>query len=270
MPTNPVTQNTLTQWDLIRRAAGLYATKRAFVDAASMGAPPMDPSMDPSMAPPVGGPPLGQPIPMDPAMMGGAPPMDPAMMGGAPPMDPAAMDPSMAAMGSQEAMRSVIREEIQRALGGGEGGAAGGAGGAVGGVKKGGNKFDEAISQLKQEMQQQMKVFVTAMRKAGIEIPLADLFSLDGSLTPDAQLGQPSPLGQQQQGASEMLSPGASGISDNAASGVGKVAEFNESVEMLLKLASIRDSLKASAIGSKVTPFNPNQVDMDYFAGLYR
>jgi len=28
-------------------------------------------------------------MPMDPAMMGGAPPMDPAMMGGAPPMDPA-------------------------------------------------------------------------------------------------------------------------------------------------------------------------------------
>jgi hypothetical protein len=269
----PVTNQKL---DWIRQMSGLEPlAKKAFVDSGSMGgAPPMDPAaMDPAaMAPPVGGAPMGQPIPMDPAMMGGgAPPMDPAAMGGAPPMDPAMMggappmDPSAMAMGGQEAIRSIIREEIQKAMGGGvEGGM------APGGVaKKGGNKFDEAISTLKEEMQQQMKVFVTAMRKAGIEIPLADLFSLDGSLTPDAPLGQPSPGQPSQPGASETLSPGSSGLGDNAAAGVGKIAAFEQATDALLKLAKAKDALNRSALGRKMTPFNPNQVDMDYFNGLY-
>lgn len=87
--------------------------------APPQGAPPMDPSM-------MGGaPPQGAP-PMDPSMAGGAPPMDPSMMGGAPPMDPAAaggappMDPSMTG-GAPPAdpasqIRSVVQEELQKAL----------------------------------------------------------------------------------------------------------------------------------------------------------
>jgi len=85
------------------------------------GAPPMDPSMmggappmDPSMmggAPPQGG---GAP-PMDPSMMGGAPPMDPSMMGGAPPMDPSMMGGAPPADPSAQ-LRSVIQEELAKAL----------------------------------------------------------------------------------------------------------------------------------------------------------
>jgi hypothetical protein len=99
------------------------SVKKAFAPPQGGGAPPMDPSMmggappmDPSMmggAPPQGG---GAP-PMDPSMMGGAPPqgggappMDPSMMGGAPPVDPA------------EQIRSVVQEELQKALSAAKGG----------------------------------------------------------------------------------------------------------------------------------------------------
>jgi hypothetical protein len=260
----------LSDWDLIRKAYGLGTVKQAFVDPASMGAPP------------IGGMPQGAPIPMDPAAMGGGmppmdpaamgggmPPMDPAAMGGGmPPMDPAAMggempaDPSTAAMGEQEALRSIVREEIQKAMGGGTGDAGQGLAAAP---KKGGNKFDEAISQLKQEMQQQMKVFVTAMRKAGIEIPLADLFSLDGSLTPDAPLGQPSPVGGK--GISEELQPGTSGTAEGG--GVGKIAAFERDVDMLQKLAGAKDALNRSVLGKKITKFDPRGADLSYLNGLF-
>ena len=102
--------------------------KQAFMPPeAGGGAPPMDPSMggvppggvppmDPSMmggAPPGAMPPGGAP-PMDPSMMGGAPPMDPSMMGGAPPMDPAAA--AGAGGDPTEQIRSVVQEELQKAL----------------------------------------------------------------------------------------------------------------------------------------------------------
>ena len=92
------------------------------MDPSMGGAPPMDPSMggappmDPSM---MGGAPPGGAPPMDPSM-GGAPPMDPSMMGGAPPGGAPPMDPSM--MGGAPAgdptqqIRSVVQDELQRAL----------------------------------------------------------------------------------------------------------------------------------------------------------
>ncbi len=78
--------------------------------------------MDPSM---MGGAPPGGAPPMDPSMMGGAPPggappMDPSMMGGAPPGGAPPMDPSM--MGGApsgdptQQIRSVVQDELQRAL----------------------------------------------------------------------------------------------------------------------------------------------------------
>ena len=107
--------------------------KQAFMPPEQAGAPPGAPPMDPSMG---GAPPQGAP-PMDPAMAGGAPPMDPAMAGGAPPMDPAMaggappMDPSM--MGGApppppdptEQIRSVVKDEMQRAMAEAKGGGKG-------------------------------------------------------------------------------------------------------------------------------------------------
>jgi hypothetical protein len=273
--------NELSDWDLIRYSFGLGAIKEAFVDSASMAAPPAG-GIPMGTPIPAGGPPIdpammGAAPPIDPAMMGMVPPMDPAMMGMAPPMDPAMMDPaamggmpidpSAAAMGDQEAMRSIIREEIQKALGSGGGDA--GQGLAAGTPKKGGNKFDEAISQLKQEMQQQTKVFVTAMRKAGIEIPLADLFSLDGSLTPDTPLGQPSPTPSR--GVSEELSPGATGaVEDGGVGKIGSFRQFEQDIDRLQKLANAKDALKRSVLGPKMTKFNPRGVDIQYLNGLYK
>ena len=103
--------------------------KQAFMPPEQAGAPPGAPPMDPSMG---GAPPQGAP-PMDPAMAGGAPPMDPAMAGGAPPMDPAMaggappMDPSMggAPPDPTEQIRSVVKDEMQRAMAEAKGGGKG-------------------------------------------------------------------------------------------------------------------------------------------------
>ena len=121
------------------------SVKQAFMPPEQAGAPPGAPPMDPAAAggaPPMdpamagGAPPQGAP-PMDPAMAGGAPPMDPAMAGGAPPMDPAMaggappMDPSMAG-GAPPAdptaqIRSVVQEEMQKAMAEAKGGGKGAA-----------------------------------------------------------------------------------------------------------------------------------------------
>jgi hypothetical protein len=274
----------LKPWNVIRQLSGLDQIKQAFVDPASMAAPP-----------PAGGMPMGQPIPIDPAAMGGgappidpaamggappidpaammgggAPPIDPAMMGGAPPVDPAAMmggappvDPSAEAMGGQEAMRSIIREEIQKAMGGGDAGQGGAAP-----AKKGG-KVEDAIGQLKQEMQQQMKVFVAALRRGGVEIPLADLFSLENGSGQE----QGSAAGQPQgaaAGISETLQPGTQGGVEDG--GVGKVASLDPEeteIKMLQKLACAKDVLKTSVLGARITKFNPQQADITFLNGLY-
>ena len=86
------------------------SVKKAFAPPQGGGAPPMDPSMM-GGAPPQGG---GAP-PMDPSMMGGAPPMDPSMMGGAPPMDPSMMG-GAPPVDPAEQIRSVVQEELQKAL----------------------------------------------------------------------------------------------------------------------------------------------------------
>jgi hypothetical protein len=115
--------------------------KQAFMPPEQAGAPPGAPPMDPSMggAPPQGAPPMdpamaGGAPPMDPAMAGGAPPMDPAMAGGAPPMDPAMaggappMDPAMGAPPDPtEQIRSVVKDEMQRAMAEAKGGGKGAA-----------------------------------------------------------------------------------------------------------------------------------------------
>jgi len=98
--------------------------KQAFMPPEGAGAaPPMAPPMDPSM--------MGGAPPMDPSMMGGAPPMDPSMMGGAPPMDPSMMggappaDPAAAGADPTAQIRSVVQEELQKALAGAKGGGKG-------------------------------------------------------------------------------------------------------------------------------------------------
>jgi len=111
--------------------AARQSVKQAFMPPQGGGAPPPGgPPMDPSMmggAPPPGGPPMdpsmmGGAPPMDPSMMGGAPPpgggappMDPSMMGGAPPMDPSMMGGAPPADPSAQ-LRSVIQEELAKAL----------------------------------------------------------------------------------------------------------------------------------------------------------
>jgi hypothetical protein len=198
----------------------------------------------------------GQPV--DPAaMQGGQPPMDPAAMGGQPPVDPAAAqggmppDPSTAAMGDQEAMRSIIREEIQKAMG------AGGGGEQAGAPKKA-NKIEEQFAALKEQMAEERKILIAALRREGVEIPLADLYGLEAA---------PS----EQPGASEELATGMGGTADGALS--GKVAAFNADVDALVKLADARDYMKRSAIGGKIVPargFDPRLPDNNYLAGLYR
>ena len=172
--------------------------------------------------------------------------MPPEMMGGGMPMDP-----SMQAMAEEEMMRSLIRDEIQKALGSTD---AGQGVASPSGTKRV-NKTDEAISQIMRKMEEQQKIIVTALRKAGVEIPLADILSFDGSVP-------------QQQGLAETLQPGQTGT--NEAALVSKVAEFDADVEQLVKLAKVRDSLNRSAMGRKLVPFDPLLPEKNYFEGLFR
>jgi hypothetical protein len=252
------------------------------MSAPQGGAPPVDPAtglpIDPATGMPID-PNTGQPIdpamlqammqggggapPMDPAAMGGAPPMDPAAMGGAPPMDPAAMggappaDPSMQAMGDQEAMRSIIREEIQKAMGGGD---AGQGIAAPAGAKKG-NKMDEAMASLKDELKEQQKILVAVLRQNGIEIPLADLYAIEEGQLP-----------AKQQGASETMQPGMNaGGGDQSMGKLGSFSKFTQDVDTLTKLANLKESLQKSALRSKlVKEANVLLPEMNYLAGLYR
>jgi hypothetical protein len=149
------------------------STKMAFVPP---GAPPgaMPPGAPPGMPPGAGAPPgmpPGQP-PMDPSMMGGAPPMDPSMMGGAPPMDPSMMggappaDPAAQA-GGPEAIRSIIQQEIQKAMGGGA--ATPGQTGPDG-KPKGAGKAKVDPAQLIEYMERQQRLLVNLYES--LELPL--------------------------------------------------------------------------------------------------
>jgi len=236
--------------------------KHAFVDPGSAG----------------GLPPGGAP-PMDPAMMGGMPPMDPAAMGGMPPMGgmpagdpmmaappgaaPPLPDPSAQAMGDQEMMRSIIREEIQKALGGG------GEGGVAAGGKKSGNKFEDALRVLEDKMKEQSKIFVAALRNAGIEIPLADLYGIDKADGSGAPAG--APTAAQGGGISETLQTGLGGDATGSQPGkIGSVDPGGDKIAQLMKLAETKDHLQRSALASRRTMFDPQQEDLSYLAGLFR
>jgi hypothetical protein len=246
--------------DLLDRWAHHYGAKTAFVAPGGMpmpGAPPVDPAamgMPPGGAPPIDPALMGMPpggAPMDPM---GAPPMDMAAMGmpPAPPPPPAPpADPGMQTMSNQEGMRSLIREEIQKAMGSTD---AGPGVASPSGAKKG-DKFESAIAQLKDQNDQQLKVIVMALRKAGMEIPLADILGMEN---PD----------QSQQGVSETLQPGQGGT--NEGSLVAKAAAFEADVDRLVKLAETRDMLKRSAMSHKLVSFDPWLPEKNYFAGLYR
>lgn len=147
--------------------AAKQSIKSAFVPPqpqAGGGAPPMDPSMggappmDPSMM--AGG---GAP-PMDPSMMaaGGAPPMDPSMMaaGGAPPMDPSmgGMPPEAApAVDPTEQIRSVVQEELQKALASVKG--------------KGGSKKDTSGPNVESYMHRIQKLLTHLYSSLGLNLP---------------------------------------------------------------------------------------------------
>lgn len=250
--------------------AQMSPQKMAFVDPAAAGgmppggAPPMDPAMMAGGMPP--GDPMAAAGGMPPEMMmGGIPAGDPMMTAppGAAPAPPPA-DPSAQAMGDQEMMRSMIRDEIQKAMGSGEGGV------AAGGVKKSGNKFEDALRVLEDKMKEQSKIFVAALRNAGIEIPLADLYGIDKADGSGAAAGTPT-AAQGQPGMSETLQTGLGG--DTAGSQPGKVASFRrdeQQIAQLTKLAQTKDSLQRSALSNRLTPFDPNKADLSYLAGLFR
>jgi len=190
---------------------------------------------------------------------GGAPPMDPAMMGmppgGAPPVDP-----SMQMMADQEMMRTIIHDEVQKALGGD-------AGQGAAPAKKGGNKVEEALTQMEQRIYQKIeqrdKVMVAVLRQAGIEIPLADVLGVESSTAESAlspSSGKP--------GISETLAPGGQGT--NEGSSLAKVSEFDEDVQVLTKLADARKALNRSVFSRTIETFDPRLPEKTVFNGLYR
>ena len=173
--------------------AAKNSIKQAFVPSQGGGAPPMDPAMmggappmDPSMMGGAGAPPMdpammggaGAP-PMDPSMMGGAPPMDPAMMGGAPPMDPAMMGGAPPADPTDQ-IRSVVQEELQKALAGTKGNGRG--------AKKGDN------GQVEVYMHRIQKLLTHLYSSLGLNLPhdILDDIPSKGGEEQSAQAGQES------------------------------------------------------------------------------
>ena len=256
--------------------AQLAPKKTAFIDPSGgmppAGAAPMDPAMAGAMPPGA--------APMDPAMAGamppGIPPQDPmmppgglpagdpmmAMPGPVPPPAPPA-DPSVQEMGNQESIRNIIRDEIKNALGGGEGGT------VPGGGQKKGNKIEELyqmLESMREQSKEDKKIFIAALRSAGIEIPLGDIYALDsnqGSGSPAQEQGPSQP------GISETLNPGLG--SETPGSQPGKIAAVDSQMEMLTRLARTRDNLNRSALASKMSPpYEVQQSDLNYLAGLFR
>lgn len=242
--------------------AQMSPQKKAFVDPAAAAGGGMPPEgMPPEMM--AGGMPPGGGMPPE-MMMGGMPAGDPMLAappgGAAPP--PA--DPSAQAMGNQEMMRNMIRDEIQKAMGSGEGGV------AAGGAKKSGNKFEDALRVLEDKMKEQSKIFVAALRNAGIEIPLADLYGIDKADGSGAAAGTPT-AAQGQPGMSETLQTGLGG--DAAGSQPGKIASLRQEeqeIAQLTKLAQTKDALQRSALAGRLTHFDANEADLSYLAGLFR
>ena len=150
------------------------------MDPAAGGAPPQGaPPMDPSMG---GAPPQGAP-PMDPAMTGGAPPMDPAAAGGAPPMDPS-MAGGAPPVDPTAQIRSVVQEEMQKAM-------AEAKGGGKGAVKKNDGAQTEVY------MHRIQKLMTHLYSSLGLNLPHDILDDPKGQQSADGQQqgpgGAPSP-----------------------------------------------------------------------------
>jgi hypothetical protein len=156
--------------------------KQAFMPPEQAGAPPGAPPMDPSMG---GAPPQGAP-PMDPAMAGGAPPMDPAMAGGAPPMDPSMMGGAPPPPDPTEQIRSVVKDEMQRAM-------AEAKGGGKGAVKKNDGAQTEVY------MHRIQKLMTHLYSSLGLNLPHDILDDPKGQQGSDGQ--QQGPSGAPSQGA---------------------------------------------------------------------
>jgi len=238
--------------------------KTAFVDPSGGmppgAAPPMDPAM---MMAGGGGMPPEQAMPMDPGMMAGGMPAG-APMPAAPPGAAPPPDPSVQAMGNEEMMRTIIRDEIQKAVGGGDG--AGQVG--LGGQKKG-SKIEELyqmLEMMREQSREDKKIFIAALRNAGIEIPLGDILAIEdghGGGTPASAPGQAVP------GLSETMSSGLGG--DASGSQPGKIADAVSVIDQLTQLAQTKDRLNRSALGPKLmSGFNPHEPELTYLAGLYR
>jgi hypothetical protein len=249
--------------------AQLTPSKRAFVDPAAAagaippgGAPPMDPMMMGGAPPMPGGGP-----PMDPAAMGGIPPVAGGMPAGDPMLAvppeaaPPPPDPSTQAMGDQEAVRTMIREEVQKALGTGEGGVATG-------TKKGGNKMEDALRVLEDKMSDHTKIIVAALRNAGIEISVGDVLGINQADGNGTAAGTPATSSK---GVSETLQPGLGGDAAGGQSGkIASITPMEEQINQLTKLAATKDHLQRSALASKLTPSDPQEKGLSYLSGLFR
>jgi len=231
--------------------------KTAFVDPSGGmppgGAPPMDPAM---MMAGGGGMPPEQAMPMDPGMMAGGMPAGAPMPAAPPP------DPSVQAMGNEEMMRTIIRDEIQKALGGGDGQV------GLGGQKKG-SKIEELyqmLEMIREQNREDKKILIATLRNAGIEIPLGDILAIEdnhGGSAPASAPGQAAP------GLSETMSPGLGG--DAGGNQPGKIANAMSVIDQLTQLAQTKDRLNRSALGPKLMRgFNPQEPELTYLAGLYR
>ena len=243
--------------------AKLSPDKTAFVEAGDAMPPgmPMDPAMMGGM------PPAPPPMPPGDPGVAGMPAGDP-MMAAPPEAAPPPADPSMQTMGDQEMLRNLIRTEIQNAMGGmGEGGVAAGG-------KKSGNKFEDALRVLEEKMKEQTKIFVAALEKAGISIPLAALYGIDTADGSGAAAAAPTAADSAPQAAQGLSETMAIGLGGSAAGGQpGKIAEFHEAqtqIAQLTKLAQAKDSLKRSALASRLNKsFHPEAADLSYLEGLF-
>ena len=208
---------------------------------------------------------------MDPAMAGTPPaegmPMGDPMMAAPPGAAPPPPDPAMQTMGSQEALRNIIAEEIRKAMGGGEGGVMAG-----GGVKKS-NKNEEMMHLIEEKLENQTKILVTALKDQGIEIPLSKIYALENNGTTIQDTSEQQAAGQSgEQGISESLVPGMTGAS--AGQQAGKMANWTNSsrYDSLKSLAETRDSLQRSALAMKMgscASRNLQAEDLSYLNGLF-
>jgi len=241
--------------------ARLAPGKTAFVDPSGGMPPGAAPPMDPAMMM-AGGMPPG--APMDPAMSAGGMPAGAPMPMAPPGAAPPSPDPSVQAMGNEEMIRNIIRDELQKALAGGDGAGAVGPGG-----QKKGNKIEELyqmLEMMREQNKEDKKIFIAALRNAGIEIPLGDILAIEDNRGGGTSAPAPN---QTTPGLSETMSPGLDGDANGGQP--GKIADAVSVIDQLTKLAQTKDRLNRSALGPKLNrSYNPQEQDLSYLAGLYR